>query len=187
MRIRAIATALVSLVAVAISPSPARAGAPHPLVWGVNQPASGSIIKIWNGHAPHRCLDADTGTMGADGTRVQLWDCNGEPQQRWLVFSYPVTGAIGLVSMHPPHRVLDVDVHSNGANSGYVHLWTYNGALQQQWNRSGAARHPDSLQTSLAPNRCLDADVHTMYRLGTIVHMWDCNGQPQQRWFWANV
>ena len=30
-----------------------------------------------------RCLDADLNTIGGDGTKVQLWDCNGQPQQKW--------------------------------------------------------------------------------------------------------
>jgi hypothetical protein len=155
--------------------------------WGVNLPAPNSVIKIWNGHAPYRCLDADTATIAENGTRIQLWDCNGQPQQRWLVFAYPVTGAIGLVSMHAPYRVLDLDVHSAGRNSGRVQLWSYNGESQQQWNRASEPRPADSLRSGFSPHRCLDADVHSMHRLGTIVHMWDCNGQPQQRWHWAYV
>ena len=30
-----------------------------------------------------RCLDADLNTIGGNGTKVQLWDCNGQPQQNW--------------------------------------------------------------------------------------------------------
>lgn len=30
-----------------------------------------------------RCLDADLNTIGGNGTTVQLWDCNSQPQQQW--------------------------------------------------------------------------------------------------------
>lgn len=30
-----------------------------------------------------RCLDADLGTITTLVTKVQLWDCNGQPHQGW--------------------------------------------------------------------------------------------------------
>jgi Ricin-type beta-trefoil lectin domain-like len=32
----------------------------------------------------NRCLDADTGTIGSNGTKVQLWDCWGGQNQMWI-------------------------------------------------------------------------------------------------------
>jgi hypothetical protein len=40
---------------------------------------SGTMTSGYDG----RCLDADLNTINANGTRVQLWDCNGQPQQKW--------------------------------------------------------------------------------------------------------
>ncbi|WP_084556812.1 RICIN domain-containing protein [Hamadaea tsunoensis] len=36
-----------------------------------------------------RCLDADTGTIGQNGTKVQVWDCVGLANQVW---SFEITG-----------------------------------------------------------------------------------------------
>ena len=30
-----------------------------------------------------RCLDADLGTINGNGTKVQLWTCNGATNQKW--------------------------------------------------------------------------------------------------------
>lgn len=43
--------------------------------------APNSIINGING----RCLDADLNTIANNGAKVQLWDCNGLPQQQWTV------------------------------------------------------------------------------------------------------
>jgi len=42
--------------------------------------ATGSPVNVaYNG----KCLDADLNTINANGTKVQLWDCNSTPQQTW--------------------------------------------------------------------------------------------------------
>jgi chitinase len=42
----------------------------------------------WNGstiisQSSGRCLDADLGTINQGGTKVQVWDCAGGPNQNW--------------------------------------------------------------------------------------------------------
>src|ERR1700754_1586931 len=34
----------------------------------------------WTNAKSGRCTDADLNTIGGNGTRVQLWDCNGQSQ-----------------------------------------------------------------------------------------------------------
>jgi hypothetical protein len=48
---------------------------------------------IQNGQSG-RVLDADTGTLNQDGTRVQLWDKNGQQNQKWTVAPY--TGGVPI-------------------------------------------------------------------------------------------
>ncbi|MFC5744358.1 ricin-type beta-trefoil lectin domain protein [Actinomadura rugatobispora] len=37
-------------------------------------------------HVPtDRCLEAAAATVNANGSRMQLWDCNGQPHQGWWV------------------------------------------------------------------------------------------------------
>lgn len=37
----------------------------------------------WRSAYNNRCVDADLDTIGGNGTKVQFWNCNGQPQQRF--------------------------------------------------------------------------------------------------------
>jgi hypothetical protein len=119
-----------------------------------------------------RCVDADTNTIGANGTVVQLWDCNGSNQQRWReAYDSPPR-----ILNRRSFRCLDVDTNTNGANGSKVQLWDCNRGLQQNWYIDG-----ESIRTRYY-NKCLDADLNTIGANGTKMQIWDCNGSPQQRW-----
>jgi hypothetical protein len=61
-------------------------GTPVPLVT-----CTGALSQKWtyNGNfqmvnrASGRCLDADTGTIGGGGTKIQVWDCWAGTNQQW--------------------------------------------------------------------------------------------------------
>ncbi|MCB9654775.1 MAG: RICIN domain-containing protein [Deltaproteobacteria bacterium] len=40
---------------------------------------SGGRIRNANG----KCIDVHAGCMNSNGCNVQVWDCNGAPQQTW--------------------------------------------------------------------------------------------------------
>jgi hypothetical protein len=51
---------------------------------------NGSLHQKWDLYgglivnaASGRCLDADLGTIGGQGTKVQVWDCSGGSNQQW--------------------------------------------------------------------------------------------------------
>jgi Ricin-type beta-trefoil lectin domain len=52
---------------------------------------TGSLSQKWTydanfrlvNQASGRCLDADLGTIGANGTKVQIWDCGSGTNQQW--------------------------------------------------------------------------------------------------------
>ncbi|GAA5152233.1 MULTISPECIES: RICIN domain-containing protein [Amycolatopsis] len=117
-----------------------------------------------------RCLDADLNTMGTNGGKVQLWDCNGQPQQSWT----PLRDAT-IRSANA--RCLDADLNRIGFNGVKVQLWDCNGQPQQRWflQEDGSIR-------SGYNGRCLDADLATLGANGTKIQLWDCNGQIQQKW-----
>src|SRR5207244_8351040 len=108
-----------------------------------------------------KCLDADLATIGANGTKVQLWDCNGQAQQRWIL-----DDADGTLRNASSNRCLDAD----GANGTRVQLWDCNGGPQQRWHWAFGP----SLRVG-ADGRCLNADVNTIGANGTKVQLWDCN------------
>ena len=78
-----------------------------------------------------RCLDADLNTINANGTKVQLWDCNGSAQQIWYVHS--IDGYYVIQSARSG-RVLDADPISMWRNGTTVRLWQYNGGANQKWS-----------------------------------------------------
>jgi hypothetical protein len=133
-------------------------------------------MNISNADSP-RCLDADLNTIGGNGTKVQLWDCNGQTQQYWLLTP---SGSGYQIRNERSGRCLDADTNTAQFNGGRVQLWDCNGQRQQQWIVTGRliednAIEIDQLYTPY-DNRCLDADLNTIGGNGTKVQVWDCFG-----------
>jgi ricin-type beta-trefoil lectin protein len=53
--------------------------------WLLNYDSAKSAFEIRSAYS-NICLDADTNTPG-NGTRVQMWQCNGSDQQRWWLLA----------------------------------------------------------------------------------------------------
>ncbi|MFD7660969.1 RICIN domain-containing protein [Actinosynnema sp. NPDC059797] len=114
-----------------------------------------------------RCLDV-AGAATANGTRLQLWDCHGQPNQRWVLDANRRLVVYGTKCL---------DAYGRGTTNGtQVVIWDCHGDTNQQWqvNADGTIRNALS-------NLCLDA-----YNLGTAngteLVLWSCTGQPNQRW-----
>jgi hypothetical protein len=116
--------------------------------------------------ATNRCLDvSQSGT--ADGTRIQIWGCNGTGAQQWTIGGDGTLRALGKC----------LDVRSGGtANGTVVQLWGCNGTGAQTWSAqgNGALVNPQS-------GRCLDVAGNGTAD-GTQVQIWDCAGVANQRW-----
>ncbi|MEU8599433.1 ricin-type beta-trefoil lectin domain protein [Streptomyces parvulus] len=114
-----------------------------------------------------KCLDVDN-SMTADGTKVQLWTCNGTGAQQWTRADDGTLRALG--------KCLDV---SNGgtADGTRIQLWTCNGTGSQKWapQSDGTVRNPQSA-------KCLDASGGT-WNDGTPVHLWTCHTGTNQKWY----
>ena len=121
-----------------------------------------------------RCVDADTNTIGHDGTRVQLWGCNDEPQQHWTFYTD------GTIRSSYGGKCLDADTNTINRNGTKVQLWGCNGALQQKWRFVPGVSVRSRRVISRYSGRCLDADTNTIGRDGSVVQLWDCNSQSQQ-------
>ena len=122
-----------------------------------------------------KCLDADANNLNVDGTRVQLWDCNGTVQQRWAMYS---DGSIRSAT-NGGRFCLDADTNTADRNGTVLQLWTCNREPQQRWIHpgDGSAEVRSDLN-----GRCIDADPAQAGRNGGRVYLWDCNGTPQQGW-----
>ncbi|MEU1408570.1 lectin [Streptomyces sp. NPDC005728] len=113
-----------------------------------------------------KCLDDDTAGT-ADGTRVQIYDCNGSLAQLWTVNSDGTVRILG--------KCLDVYGGST-ANGARVQLYTCHGGTNQQWRATD-----EGTLVNPASGRCLDVPGFSTTN-GTQVTLWDCNGGANQRW-----
>ncbi|WP_399083697.1 ricin-type beta-trefoil lectin domain protein [Streptomyces sp. BBFR2] len=113
------------------------------------------------------CLDVANGKR-ANGTPIQVHDCNGMPAQRWTMASDGTVRAYGKC----------MDVANNATSDGsLIHLWDCNGRASQQWVFAGA---PHDL-VNLPANKCLDIRAANASN-GTRVQIANCSGNPAQKW-----
>jgi chitinase len=111
---------------------------------------------------------ADVAAAGsANGTAVQLYDCNGTAAQSWTVGSDQTLRALG--------KCMDVTA-AGTANGTPIQLYDCNGSGAQKWQlgASGSLVNP-------ASGRCLDATGPSSAN-GTRLQIWDCTGGANQRW-----
>jgi hypothetical protein len=123
--------------------------------------ASGTITGLAG-----KCLDV-AGANTADGTAVQIYDCNGTGAQTWTRSTDGTIKALG--------KCLDVSAGSV-ANGARVQLWTCNGSGAQQWTYSAAK----DLVNPQA-NKCLDVTGNNSAN-ATPVQLWTCGGGANQKW-----
>jgi hypothetical protein len=117
-----------------------------------------------------RCLDVIGGAT-QPGTRVQLWDCLGDPQQAWTYSGGQLQVYGGSATL-----CLDADTNHSGTDGTPVQVWSCRGTANQQWTAE-----PDGSLRSVAYGRCLDA-VSGGQANGTLLQLWDCIGDAQQDW-----
>jgi predicted alpha-1,2-mannosidase len=139
----------------------AAADAPPSFDVGPVPPRTGRISGLAG-----KCADVDQGNP-ANGTKVQLWDCNGSTAQQWTLASDGSVRAVG--------KCLDV-ASSGRANGTKLQLWDCNGTGAQQWwpRPNGALVNPPS-------GRCMDVP-NSVTTNGTQLQLWDCNGTGAQTW-----
>lgn len=113
-----------------------------------------------------KCLDV-AAANSADGTPVQLYDCNGTGAQQW---TRPGDGTIRALG-----KCLDVNAGSL-ADGAKVQLWTCNGTGAQQWTYS--AGHD---LVNPQANKCLDVTGNNSAN-ATPVQTWTCTGAANQKW-----
>ncbi|MEU2426459.1 ricin-type beta-trefoil lectin domain protein [Streptomyces sp. NPDC007851] len=125
------------------------------------QAATGTITGLGG-----KCLDV-AGANSADGTAVQLYDCNGTAAQQWTVGSDGTVRALG--------KCLDVTGNST-ADGAQAQLWTCTGGANQKWTVTAAH---DIVNPQA--NKCLDATGNSSAN-GTRAQIWTCSGGANQKW-----
>jgi chitinase len=127
-------------------------------------PPTGGVGPIHSGYA-NKCVDVNAAST-ANGTAIQLYDCNGSAAQSWTVGSTGTLKALG--------KCMDVTA-AGTANGTTVQLYDCNGTGSQVWTKSGSELvNPQS-------GRCLDATGQSSAN-GTRLQIWDCFGGTNQQW-----
>lgn len=157
------------------------------LLVGTAPPASAAeqsypVTNNYNG----RCLDAAAEGNGANGTRVQLWDCYGPGQlnQRWYFRSVGYYSEFQIVNV-ASGLCLDAAAQWGGVNGTPIQLWECYGPgqLNQIWYVYQDGYLNYTIRNKLYP-RVLDAAWQSIGGNGTPVQLWDDYGRLNQRWRW---
>lgn len=113
-----------------------------------------------------RCIDVDN-SKTANGTKIQIWDCNNTNAQYWVLAADGTARAMGKC----------MDVVADGKTNGTkVQIWDCLGQASQQW-RVNSARQ----LVHVASNKCLDIEAFST-DIGLQLQIWDCIAQDNQRW-----
>ncbi|WP_169950886.1 RICIN domain-containing protein [Microbispora sp. H11081] len=114
-----------------------------------------------------RCLDVN-GASQSNGAQVQIWDCNGQANQRWTSTSASELRVYG-------NKCLDVN-GGGTADGTAVIIWDCNGQNNQKWRFNS-----DGSITAVGANKCLDVSNNGTAN-GSKVHIWTCHGGTNQKW-----
>jgi hypothetical protein len=113
-----------------------------------------------------KCVDV-AGASSANGTAVQLYDCNGSNAQQWTVGSDGTLKALGKC----------LDVTSAGTADGTpAQLWDCNGSGAQKWTANGSRN-----LVNAGSGKCLDATGNSSAN-GTRLQIWTCGSGTNQKW-----
>ncbi|MEU2388770.1 endo-1,4-beta-xylanase [Streptomyces sp. NPDC012461] len=126
------------------------------------EPGDGTAIK---GVASGRCLDVPNAST-ADGTQVQLYDCNNRTNQQWTL-----TGS-GELRVYGD-KCLDAAGTGNGAKVQIYSCW---GGDNQKWRLNS-----DGSIVGVQSGKCLDA-VGAGTANGTQIQIYSCSNGNNQRW-----
>lgn len=149
MRIRSGLSLVAALALAVLAPLPSASAA-----------TTGQITGIGG-----KCVDVASASS-ANGTAVQLYDCNGTNAQQWTADGGTLR-ALG--------KCLDVTDKST-ANGATLQLWDCAGSSNQQFtlNSSGDIVNAGS-------GKCVDATGNSSAN-GTRLQIWTCTGSANQKW-----
>ncbi|HEU5473829.1 MAG TPA: carbohydrate-binding protein, partial [Actinophytocola sp.] len=116
-----------------------------------------------------KCVDI-SGAATADGTKIQLWTCNGTGAQTWTV-----TPSMSGATLRALGKCIDISGGGTADNTR-VQLWTCNGTGAQNWTAGtgGTLVNPQS-------NKCLTPQAGGTAD-GTQLVILTCSGATNQRW-----
>ncbi|WP_370944825.1 RICIN domain-containing protein [Amycolatopsis sp. cg5] len=144
-----------------------------------NLPGKTSATFTWNGTQGNgggrtgpitglagKCADV-AGANPANGTAVQLYDCNGSGAQQWTVGTDGTIRALG--------KCLDVTGQST-TDGAQLQLWDCAGGGNQRWTANGSKQ-----LVGVGSGKCLDVTGNNSAN-GTRLQIWTCGAGANQQW-----
>ncbi|MEV4417582.1 family 16 glycosylhydrolase [Catellatospora sp. NPDC049609] len=131
---------------------------------GGTTPPSGATLLI--GQSSNRCIDIPSSNT-ANGSRLQIWDCNGTGAQKW---SFEADGSLRALG-----KCMDVAAGSS-ADGTAIQLYDCNGTGAQKFVLSGAGD-----LVNIQANKCVDVTANGTAN-GTKLQLYTCNGTGAQKW-----
>jgi chitinase len=113
-----------------------------------------------------KCVDV-AGANSANGTAVQLYDCNGTAAQQWTVGGDGTLRALG--------KCMDVTA-AGTADGTQVQLYDCNGTNAQKWQHQSNGE-----LVNTGSGKCLDATGPSSAN-GTRLQIWTCYDSANQQW-----
>ena len=132
--------------------------------FGITQASGADVVGAITGYGG-RCVDV-AAASSANGTAVQLYDCNGTTAQNWTVSSDGSLRALG--------KCLDVAA-AGTADGSKEQIYDCNGTNAQKWSSSNGAL------VNTGSGKCLDATGNSSAN-GTRLQIWSCSGSANQKW-----
>lgn len=149
----------------------------------VPEPDFSKAISIMSEATPSKCVDVPGGKAIA-GNVLDLWDCNGLTNQKWLFHSDGSIRYSGNTSMC-------VDIKGGVIKKGTnVELAKCNGQDRQQFsfdfNTSTVIAASTGKSGASNATLCLDIPGGNATN-GAKLWLWSCNEYPQQQWYAFNA
>jgi serine/threonine-protein kinase len=141
------------------SPSPSPSASPS-----ASAPVQVTLINARS----HTCMDT-AGRIFADGTKEDIWACNGTPAQTWTL-----TPAGQLTEDGGAYCLDDYGLEKNPGTR--VVLWSCNGGPNQRWTIQ-----PNGTIVSANAGLCIDVSGKGTHD-GSALVLWPCDGSPSQQW-----
>lgn len=118
------------------------------------------------------CVDVKDATF-KDGTPLQVWKCDGYPNQEWTISVPPPPPKPFKIQVNGQNKCLDLYGQKTD-NGTPIDIWDCSGGKGQQWYFQ-----PNSykIQSVIDPKKCIDA---SSMKLRNTLTIWDCNALPQQ-------
>jgi alpha-galactosidase len=126
---------------------------------------TGELVSAQSG----KCIDTDGGNVYFNGTKEQIWDCNGGINQEFSLTSSGELRTMGATDC--------LDIYQDATAPGTsVGLWNCDGTDAQKWTVNS-----DGTIVGQKSGLCLDV-VGAKTANGTGLDVWTCNGGANQKW-----